>query len=96
MNWFKNKHNKWYAAFLVSILVMFLYFRPLNSPWHKFIAGDGLGYYSYLPATFIYHDSNYEFKWFNKVHDNNYVYSAFPYPDQNLLVQYQGRKINNY
>ena len=96
MNWIKNIYNKIYLGFILSIIIVFFSLRPLNSPWHKFIAGDGLGYYSYLPATFIYHDLNYEFKWFNKIHNDNYVYSSFPSPDQNFLVEYQGRKINKY
>lgn len=61
-----------------------------------FIAGDGLGYYSYLPAKFIYHDHNYDFKWFNKAHNANYLYSAFENPEQNLLVEYGNKRINKY
>jgi len=91
-----SKWKKLYLIFFSSILLIFFLTRPFNSPWHKFIAGDGFGYYSYLPATFIYNDFNYEFKWFNKVHNDNYVYCTFPEPDQNLLVDYNGRRINKY
>ncbi len=94
--WLKNTYNKIYLGFFISIALVFFYTRPLNSDYHKFIGGDGLGYYSYLPAKFIYHDSNYEFKWFNKVHDANYVYCAFAVPDENFLVHYENRKINKY
>src|SRR5690349_17151744 len=84
----------WFAGFLVSVLCTFLAIRPLNAPWAPFIAGDGLSYYSFLPAEFIYGDHNHEYKWFKKAHNDNYVYSAFPDPDDNLLVEYKGRKIN--
>ena len=96
MSSIKNIYNKFYFGFILSIIIVFFCFRPLNSPWHKFIAGDGLGYYAYLPATYIYHDSNYEFKWFNKVYNNNYDYCSFESPDQNFLVSYQNKKINKY
>ncbi len=92
----KNTYNKIYLGFFLSIIAVFLYVRPLNSDYHKFIAGDGFGYYSYLPAKFIYNDPQYNFKWFNKAHNTNYVYSAFPNPEQNLLVEYGNKKINKY
>jgi hypothetical protein len=78
------------------VLMVFIYTRPLNSSWHPFIAGDGLGYYSYLPAKYIYNDKAYTFKWFNAVHDSNYVYSTFPNPEDNLLVKYGNKRINKY
>jgi hypothetical protein len=96
MTWFKNTYNAFYFGFLISILIVFFYTRPLNSPWNKFIDGDGLGYYSYLPATFIYDDPNYEFKWFNDVHKKNYEHCSFDIPTQNFLVSYKGREINKY
>ena len=96
MNWFKNTYHKIYFGFFISIVVVFFSLRPLNSPWNRFIAGDGLGYYAYLPATFIYNDSNYEFKWFNEVYNQNYIASSFPSPDDNFLVKYHERKINKY
>lgn len=92
----KNKYNILFTGFLLSIIAVFFYVRPLNSDYHKFIAGDGFGYYSYLPAKFIYNDPNYDFKWFNKAHNANYVYSAFADPEQNLLVEYGNKKINKY
>lgn len=91
-------HTKGFQFFLISITVIlcFLFVRPLNSPWHPFIAGDGLGYYAYLPAKFIHNDPNLDFKWFNRVHNANYVYSSFDNPEDNLLVAYQGKRINKY
>jgi hypothetical protein len=94
--WLKNTYNRLFLGFLISVLGVCFYIRPLQSPWDKFIAGDGLGYYSYLPARFIYHDTDYSFRWFNKVHDTNYIYSAFENPEDNLLVEYGDKKINKY
>lgn len=96
MRWFGDLYNKLFSGFLLSVLIVFFYVRPINSPWHMFIAGDGLGYYSYLPAKFIYNDKDYDFKWFNKAHNANYIYSAFENPEQNLLVEYGDKKINKY
>ena len=81
---------------LLSVTLVFVYLRPFNSQQHPFIAGDGLGYYSYLPATFIYNDKNYEFAWFNEVHNRYYVHSVFENPEDNLLVKYKDRRINKY
>ena len=93
---FKNKFDTLFFGFLISIILAFLFFRPLNSPWHKFIAGDGFGYYSYLPATYIYKDTDYSFKWFNKIYKANYVYESFPNPEDNFLVAYNNKRINKY
>lgn len=92
----EKRYNQFFVVFIVSVILVFFYLRPLNSPWHKFIAGDGLGYYSYLPARFIHNDKNYDFKWFNRVYNANYIYSAFENPEQNILVEYEGRKINKF
>lgn len=90
------KENRSFALFIFAVLLTFVYMRPLNSPWHPFIAGDGLGYYSYLPAKYIHGDPNFDFKWFNRVYNENYIYSAFTNPEDNLLVEYHGKKINKY
>src|SRR6478735_11831764 len=95
-SWFSDKYNKLFVVLLFSIVVAFFALRPLNSPWHPFIAGDGLGYYSYLPAKWIQGDPNLDFKWFNRIYLDNYVYSAFELPEDNLLVKYHGKKINKY
>ena len=93
---FKNKYNLIFFGFILSIIFVFFSFRPLNSYWFRLIAGDGLGYYSYLPAKYIYHDSNYDFKWFNKVYTENYADCSFNSPDENFLVTYKDKKINKY
>ena len=88
--------QKLFAFFLASVVLVFFYLRPLKSPWHPFIAGDGLGYYAYLPAKFIYHDQHLDFKWFNKVYETNYVNKSFDNPEDNFLVRYGDKKINKY
>lgn len=88
--------NLTFGLMLVLIIAFWIWIRPWNSPWQPFIAGDGLGYYSHLPAVFIYGDSELDYKWFNEAHNKNYAYSAFENPEDNLLVQYGDRKINKY
>ncbi len=85
-----------FLVFLGSVVFSFFYLRPFKSAWHPFIAGDGLGYYAYLPATFIYHDTELNFAWFNKVYKANYVNSSFDNPEDNFLVKYGDKKINKY
>ncbi len=92
----EHNYNRIFVAFLLSVVFTFFYLRPLKSPWHPFIAGDGLGYYAYLPAIFIYHDADLKFAWFNKVYNDNYVTSSFNNPEDNFLVNYNGQKINKY
>lgn len=96
MSRFNNKYNVIFFVFILSIIIVFFCFRPLNSPWNRFIGGDGLGYYSYLPAKYIYHDSNYNFNWFNKVYTENYAGCSFKTPDENFLVNYHDKRINKY
>ena len=85
-----------FPALLLSVIVVFFWMRSFSDPVAPVIGGDGLGYYSYLPATFIYGDQGYNFGWFNAAHDSNYAYSAFPNPEDNILVQYGDRRINKY
>ena len=96
MTWLKDIYNTIFLGFILSIVCVFFFLRPLNSPWHKFIGGDGLGYYSYLPAKYIYHDTTYDFKWFNKVYNDNYINCSFKTPDENFMVNYKDTRINKY
>ena len=93
---FKHRYTNLFWGGLIALVLVALWMRPLNSPWHPFIAGDGLGYYAYLPAKFIHNDPQLDFKWFNRVYNANYVYSSFENPEDNLLVQYGDKKINKY
>jgi hypothetical protein len=85
-----------FIGFLCSILTVFFFTRQLNSPWHRFIGGDGLGYYAYLPAKYIYHDEHYAFKWFNEVYALEYLSSGSESADEHFLVSYQNKKVNKY
>lgn len=96
MTWLKRTYNLVFGGFLLSVLLVFVYTRPLNSPWDRLINGDGLGYYAYLPANYIYNDTHYQFKWFNEVFHKHYAQSSFPNPEDNFLVPYQDKKINKY
>ena len=91
----KNKYNALFIGFFISIVATLFYFRPLNSPWFRIIGGDGLGYYSYLPARYIYHDTNYTFNWFDKAYNDNYV-GGFANPTDNFMVKYKDKRINKY
>jgi hypothetical protein len=96
MIWLKNIYNQFFLGFILSVVIVFFTTRELNSPWQRFIAGDGLGYYAYLPAKYIYNDKNYDFKWFNKVYANYYLDNGFASADDNFLVKYKNKKINKY
>ena len=85
-----------FSVFLFSILLVFYVIRPFNSPWHRFLAGDGLGYYSYLPASFIYHDRQFDFSWFNAVYEKHYISNAGSSADDNFLVNFHGKRVNKY
>ena len=50
----------WFLTILIVFLTLF-FSRDFTSRYQKPINGDAKGYYAYLPAIFIYHDSNYEF-----------------------------------
>lgn len=94
---FNRYTYRWlYASFLLSVLLVFFWIRPLNSPWHRFIAGDGLGYYAYLPATFIYGDRNYDFTWFDRVYDSEYSATPAASGSDHFMVELNGRRVNKY
>ena len=95
MIFFRHK-NAWLAGLGITMFLIFFCFRPLNSPSYRIIVADGLGYYSYLPAKFIYNDVNLEFKWFDEVFKANYDDHLFEKPTQNFLVKYKDRMINLY
>jgi hypothetical protein len=54
------KKTLWICTFFL-VIASFFSLRDFDSRYHRSINGDGKGYYAYLPALFIYHDSNYEF-----------------------------------
>ncbi len=91
-----NLYRNLFFTFFLSIIFTFFYFRPLNSEWYRIITADGLGYYSYLPAKFIYQDYELEFKWFNDVYNQYYKYNSFETPVENFTADFNGKQINKY
>jgi hypothetical protein len=83
---------------VLAILVVFAFFylRPLNESSNRLIGADGLGYYSYLPAKFIYNDRNLTFDWFDEVFNRNYDNHVFEKPTSNFMVACKGKMINKY
>lgn len=88
--------NRLFLFFLATIILSYFYLRPLNSEWFRIITADGLGYYSYLPAKFIHHDDNLDFKWFNETYPKYYAYNSFSVPVENFSADYNGKTINKY
>lgn len=91
-----NTYRLLFAGFVVSVIAVFFSIRPLNSPWHRFISGDGLGYYAYLPAQFIYNDTQLQYKWFAPVYKKYYPQGTFENPEDNFLVTQGNKHINKY
>lgn len=88
--------NLWFAGLGIIFILAFLSLRPLNAPTNRIIAADGLGYYSYLPAQFIYQDQDLDFNWFDEVFNRNYDNHFFEKPTDNFMVAFHGKKINKY
>lgn len=64
-NLLKNKSFSWSGLTLVAIFLFSSIYtisskKDTNS-WQAINSSDGIGYYAYLPATFIYHDVTYKF-----------------------------------
>ncbi len=91
-----SHYNRLFYGLLLLVIVFFLYCKFPGGKTQLFIHGDGLGYYSYLPATFIYDDGHYEFKWFNEVYTKYYGPGLFENPEDNFMVDYGERRINKY
>ncbi|HQQ94112.1 MAG TPA: hypothetical protein PLQ93_06125 [Bacteroidia bacterium] len=92
----KRAYRLLFGLFLVSIPLCMIWVRPLDSPWHRFIAGDGLGYYVYLPARVIYQDKHYTYTWFSKVYEKHYIHFSGVKAEDNFLCDYEGKKVNKY
>ena len=79
---------------LVFLVGYFFFTKDIAGKYDKVIMVDGLGYYAYLPATFIYHD--YTFSFFNKIHDQ-YDYANFSDPaTKQFTNEFNGITINKY
>jgi len=86
----------WFTGLGACMLFGFLFFRPLNEPVYRIIAADGLGYYSYLPAQFIYHDSEFSFSWFDATFNKHYDNHLFEKPTDNFMVAHGNKRIDKY
>ena len=76
------------------VLVVILYFTHLytkdfSSPYEKPIVGDSKAYYAYLPAVFIYQDSQYGF-----IDDYEAKYYANNQRKDFLNITENGKKVN--
>jgi len=82
------------STFIVAI-VFLLVFKPSKEgikvdKQREFITSDGIGYYSYLPAIFIYDDLSLSF--LPAVHKRNYSRSGLP----EFTNEFNGKKVNKY
>lgn len=92
---------KYYLKFEIRIIGLIFIICASNINWGKdrwkdIIATDGKGYYAYLPAIFIYHDSSFSFH--NQIEEKYYPpYSRYDYRiksgDQTLNKYFVGTAI---
>ncbi len=64
MNKFLKKNIYSKLSFVIILIYSLVYLKINcldNGRWKYIISGDGLGYYAYLPAAFIYHDFTFKF-----------------------------------
>jgi hypothetical protein len=63
--------------------------------WYNGIAGDGFGYYNYLPQLFIYKNFD-DFTWFKSVYAQYYKDAIFADPLQHFIVNVNHTPVNKY
>lgn len=86
---------KWARLFFVQeVAIIFLYLILLNNYFERkevVIIADGKGYYDYLPATFIYHDLNFNYT-------DTLVTEFYNHKDYNTGInpEIKGWKVNKY
>ncbi|MEI6765947.1 MAG: hypothetical protein WCM76_09920 [Bacteroidota bacterium] len=91
----KNKIYS-FSPFLIGIALLIAFFGTrgfFGNPKSKIIFSDGIGYYSYLPSNFIYHDQTYSFL---EKASSNYYDSA---PNPKLFEfrhEVNGRYVNQF
>src|SRR4051812_10395946 len=94
-----NKQNNpisRYAVLLIGIILFIFRFQylPENKKSLNVTTWDAFGYYMYLPATIIYHDTR-ELKWVPEI-DKTYnvtggkLYQAGPAKNGNYVFKYLG------
>lgn len=84
--------SKTHLFILGAILVIgTVYKKNVNTALEKeFICSDGIWYYSYLPAVFIYHDLSFSF--LEKAVEENYKTIG----DKSTLKAYRGQSVNKF
>jgi hypothetical protein len=80
MKRFKNLVAKFSIPFILLVTLWYSSNIHWGKQWNCIIASDGKGYYSYLPATFIYHDLNFGF--FDSI-ENKYYDAHLKYDYRN-------------
>ena len=90
------KGKRPYAFYsLVLCLVLSLFYLATNrlnkNRWKEVIVSDGIGYYSYLPAFFIYKDLNY-----NYFYSDNLDYVAFRFGAGSFCYPVNNKAVNKY
>lgn len=63
-NFFKSKRPFAFYSLVICFILSLFYLsgnRLNKQRWKEVIVSDGIGYYSYLPALFIYNDLNYSY-----------------------------------
>jgi len=78
---------------IILATIIFFSTKDLNKPYDKVIMAEGIGYYVYLPATFIYHD--YTFNFFNDL-SAKYYRPNFNPPTKNFINEFNGLKVNKF
>ena len=78
---------------LILLTGYFFYTKDFTNKYDKVIMAEGLGYYVYLPATFIYHD--YTFEFFNEVYPKYYNPGYNP-PTGNFMRESEEWRVNKY
>src|ERR1035437_167876 len=79
---------------LVLLVGYFFFTKDLTNKYDQVIMAEGLGYYAYLPATFIYNDHTFSF--FNKVHPNYYYSGVAEPPTKEFIAEFDGIKLDKY
>ncbi len=87
-----KRNLRYYFLFLGTILVVAQFLvRDFDDRWSRSINGDGKAYYAYLPAIFIYQDS--EFRFINDIEKKYYPEDGSQFKDF-LNKQENGTYVN--
>ena len=94
MKEFGQQINRRIVEILIVLSAVFFFStKHLKEPYDQVIMAEGLGYYAYLPATFIYHDLSFDF--FKDIHSKYYATTYSP-PTRNFIIEFDGIRLNKY